>query len=351
MAHLMKRSNGYYYVKFRDDDGTWRTRSLGAKTERAANAKFKDWQAGRLKPPSPSPQAEPTPADDTLTFADLEKLVDAWAQVHRSRKQREVYGWALRSFETTTGIGAISLVTPEAVLDYRTARLASGVSNRTVNLAVQNCRIAVKIAIEQGRYAGPNPFANLKPLKEAAGQVRFLTKSQRSNVLEKAEQHSRNIFLFVALGLYAGLRKNEIVNARWAWLDFKVGTINIPAEDGPFRTKSRRPRFVPLHKDLRTILKRLRPRELEPDAYIIETWCRRGTNFYRWDCRRPFSAVVNAAGVPWCTPHILRHTFASHAVQAGVSLYKVAKWMGHSMAKVTELYAHLSPGDRDIDKI
>ena len=49
--------------------------------------------------------------------------------------------------------------------------------------------------------------------------------------------------------------------------------------------------------------------------------------------------------------HLFRHTFASRLVQAGVSLYKVAEWMGHSDVRTTRIYAHLAQGyDTDIER-
>jgi site-specific recombinase XerD len=41
--------------------------------------------------------------------------------------------------------------------------------------------------------------------------------------------------------------------------------------------------------------------------------------------------------------HSLRHTCASRLVNAGVDLYVVCKWLGHSSIQITERYAHLNP--------
>lgn len=50
------------------------------------------------------------------------------------------------------------------------------------------------------------------------------------------------------------------------------------------------------------------------------------------------------------TAHVMRHTFASIAVQSNVSIYKVARWMGDGVEVVEKHYAHLAPQDVDIEK-
>ena len=50
------------------------------------------------------------------------------------------------------------------------------------------------------------------------------------------------------------------------------------------------------------------------------------------------------------TAHVMRHTFASLLVQAGVSIYKVARWLGDGVEVVEDHYGHLAPKDSDIEK-
>jgi site-specific recombinase XerD len=57
---------------------------------------------------------------------------------------------------------------------------------------------------------------------------------------------------------------------------------------------------------------------------------------------RRFQTLVDRAGIAGVTLHTLRHTCASRLVQAGVDLYVVQKWLGHSTIVTTERYAHLS---------
>jgi site-specific recombinase XerD len=56
--------------------------------------------------------------------------------------------------------------------------------------------------------------------------------------------------------------------------------------------------------------------------------------FARAKCHRPTDGKV------W---HMLRHTFASHAMMSGASLYGVQRLLGHATPKMTQRYAHLSP--------
>ena len=70
---------------------------------------------------------------------------------------------------------------------------------------------------------------------------------------------------------------------------------------------------------------------------------------YRLDFRKTLNRLTGSIGLEWVTTHKLRHTFASQLAIGGVSIYKIKQWMGHSDIKTTEVYAHLSPEDDDIN--
>ena len=61
------------------------------------------------------------------------------------------------------------------------------------------------------------------------------------------------------------------------------------------------------------------------------------------------SIAPGSVGRGW---HLFRHTFASRAVQRGVPIFTLSKWLGHKDVKTTMIYAHLNPEyDPDIEKV
>jgi len=223
-----------------------------------------------------------------------------------------------------------------------------GQNNLTINNTCVQLRAIFGHAKKLGYFSGQNPFGRFPRLPVDDKEINFLSLEQRDELLERAKERGRDIHLIIAMGVFAGLRLNEILNARWSWVDFNKGCLVVQSESGGgFRTKRGRRRVVPLHDRLRKILGFYQGDE---NAFIVRPEKLREVHRHRYESKRTFRAVAEAAGVPWCTPHTLRHTFASHKVMAGVSLYKVAQWLGHSDTKTTAIYAHLAPQDDDINK-
>src|SRR5262245_51495704 len=60
--------------------------------------------------------------------------------------------------------------------------------------------------------------------------------------------------------------------------------------------------------------------------------------------RKGFAAAASAAGVPWWTPHVLRHTAAVWMAEDRLPMAEIAQYLGHTDSRITErVYARFSP--------
>ena len=58
-------------------------------------------------------------------------------------------------------------------------------------------------------------------------------------------------------------------------------------------------------------------------------------------------ARLESAGLPYLVPYSMRHTFASFAIAAGVSLFYLARLMGSSVEQIDKTYGHMLPESED----
>lgn len=157
--------------------------------------------------------------------------------------------------------------------------------------------------------------------------------TQEVQRLNSAIQQSENPQLkyIVALLLFTGCRKRELLDAKWEHVNLERRSWLIPT------SKSGKPRHVPLSDAALDVLDQLprfthcpyvlpNPQTLKPFNTVYQSW-------HTARCK---------AGLKDVRMHDLRHSFASFLVNAGRSLYEVQNLLGHSRVSTTQRYAHLS---------
>lgn len=82
------------------------------------------------------------------------------------------------------------------------------------------------------------------------------------------------------------------------------------------------------------------PARIDTPILFPNRWGER-LNFDNWRCRIWYPAL-EAAGIEQRGPYTLRHTFASEALAAGVSIFQLARLMGTSVAMIDRTYGHLA---------
>lgn len=338
MTSIYKRGK-LWYVKYKLD-GRWVYRSL--KTESKAQAELEK----RALTAALQGALEDQTAYE-LTFERLQELYSDWSKTMRSYRTLQARIRALCRFSSCFPGLLPEQVTTAHIEQFRKWFRGEGVKNRTINETIAGLSGVYSYAIKMGLLV-ENPFRKIEMLKESKKMPKWLTGDEIDRVMQAAEEDSVNAHLFFAIGIYAGLRKNEILNARWGWFDFRLDFLHV--QSGPyFELKDQEDRTVPLHRKLKAILERYRPEEKVLDGYLIAPQNKPKKEGYRFEIRKTYARVIRAAGVPWCNPHILRHTFASQLVAAGTDLYKVSTWLGHQSYQTTQIYAHLRPSDPDIN--
>ncbi len=212
---------------------------------------------------------------------------------------------------------------------------------KSTNAPGLNRRIrALKTAMRQAEFwdlIPPQNWRKVSQFKEKRGRVDFYTPEEIKQMLMYLPSYR----LVILLGCQAGLRRGEMANLKWQDVDFKNNQIYIP----PNKTENYR--YVPLATDLKKELEKQQKKA--KTEFVLEALgeCPRNSNYFLTAAFKKAlkDSPFNRKGKGIGSLHILRHTFASHLVQAGVDLYKVSKLLGHQSIQMTEIYAHLAPQD------
>ena len=179
-------------------------------------------------------------------------------------------------------------------------------------------------------------------------KTKTLSAKQIEDLLEKCEDRELKLILF--LGFDCGLRKEEIVQARPHWINFSAGNLTVQPWLEPvgfWTIKDRDKRTIPLTKRFLTFLATYDPL---PSPYLVAPGARAKKQISRYNFRKRFDSYLKTHGLEWVTPKVMRESFGSVRVSAGVPMSKVSKWLGHSSMDTTmDHYIAFDPKDKDID--
>ena len=227
-------------------------------------------------------------------------------------------------------------------------------SETTAHSYMMTLRAFFRWAVEVRRVRFDNPVERLEFARiEHKARKEFCDKATKNALLAAAVNDDLRFILFC--GFDAGLRRDEISEARRDWFDLERGSLQVRNADGQrlrtgerkFRVKNGKQRHVPLTHPFRAFLKQYL-QGLHPLDYVLKPEVRYGAARYRYDFRRPFKDFMTAQQLSWVTPHVMRHSFASALKTAGKSIAKIADWLGDTERVTERNYAHLLPDDEDI---
>lgn len=208
---------------------------------------------------------------------------------------------------------------------YKAERKAEA-SPATINREIACLKTLFNKAIEWGKIE-INSLRTVKKLRENNARERILTAEEARRLIECASPGIRPILL---IALNTGMRRNEILNLKWADVDLVKGFILISD------SKSGKSRKVPMNA---AVFETFRGRSRDSEYVFYNP----KTKNHIKDIKTAFKAACRRAEIKGLRLHDLRHTAASKMIEAGVDLVTVSKILGHASIQMTMRYAHPTP--------
>lgn len=162
---------------------------------------------------------------------------------------------------------------------------------------------------------------------------KVIAKPHLQQMLSGIDNPKHKLALSLIYGL--GLRRSELVNLKMAHIDFHRGAVTI------LNAKGQKDRMLPLSDKQAAMVKRYIAGK-PPTTYVIEGQ-KKGRPYSTTSIEKIFDKYMKKV-VPahTYTPHCLRHSYATHLLEAGVDLRYIQELLGHKSSKTTERYTWVS---------
>jgi integrase/recombinase XerD len=247
----------------------------------------------------------------------------------------------LATFADARGKAVLALGQAE-VAEYIGWLRGQGLSPRSQARHVHSARGFFRFAVREG-LVDRDPLENLRPPKAFRPLPRCLTAAQVEALLASPKTDGpvglRDRAMLEVM--YAtGLRASEVTSLEWANVDLELGLVRVFG-------KGRKERLVPLGREagrwVRRYLDEARGRLAKGAASKVLFLSKRGGALSPtglWGIVRRHA--VGAGVARTLSPHVLRHSFASHLLERGADLRALQAMLGHSDISTTQIYTHVT---------
>lgn len=210
---------------------------------------------------------------------------------------------------------------------------------KNISISQQNQRInAIKFYYEKVLGREKQYYELHRPKKEHK-LPKVLSKKEIKRIFDVTKNLKHRCILMLIYS--AGLRRSELLNLLPDDIDSERMVIHING------AKGKKDRISLLSDNLLQLLRQYY-KEYRPKKYLFE-----GQNGGRYSASSVANILKKAAikeGIRKnVTPHMLRHSFATHLLEQGTDLRYIQELLGHDSSKTTDIYTHVSK--KAIDKI
>ena len=218
----------------------------------------------------------------------------------------------------------------------------SGLSNRSINRKVSVLRSYFNFLLKIGEI-DKSPLKNHKPLKEEK-KVQVPFSEKEINLLLdgdffKKDYEGTMIKTLIELFYSTGLRLSEVTNLKNMSVDLVNKKIKVLG-------KRNKERIIPIIEPLKNQLLKFQEQKKqiingpESDFFFVNEKNTKLKNIYVYKVVNNYLNKVSTKSKR--SPHMLRHSFATHLLNRGADINSVKELLGHTSLAATQIYTHSS---------
>lgn len=257
------------------------------------------------------------------------------------------YDLDLRDFEaflSQEGITNIRMVNYQVARRFITYLYRKNLARSTINRKISALRSFFRFLVSE-HYAEDNPFLLLTLPKRQNKMPRFFHEEEIAAIFDAIDCSTplgRRNYAIVDLLYGCGLRVSELVDLD---IDDILWDLNVLVIHG----KGNKDRYVPLNQTTRETLEKYIS-DTRPELAMLSKsntkavfLNHRGNRLTTRGVRDILSRVIkDASGITNISPHMLRHSFATHLLDHGADIRSVQALLGHESLSTTQIYTHVS---------
>ena len=200
-------------------------------------------------------------------------------------------------------------------------------SNSYVNQAINAIKFYYEVVLGM-----PNRFYEIERPRKESKLPKVISKEEILSIIENTNNIKHRCIVQLLYG--SGLRRSELLNLKLDDIDSKRMLVRVVGSKG--------------NKDRLTLLSKTALNDLrkyytkyEPHIYLFEG--KKGIKYSGASVLKIVKTAAEKARIrTTVTPHVLRHSFATHLLESGTDLRQIQVLLGHGSTKTTEIYTHVA---------
>jgi len=235
-----------------------------------------------------------------------------------------------------------ALISPAMVRSWMASMSLIKMQPKSINRKISSLKSYFKYCLQQG-FISSNPAKNVQVLKSRKRLPSYIEQDSMEKLLLHTpfpdDWNGNTEYMIITLLYHTGIRVSELVN-------LKLSHVDLPRSQIKVLGKGNKERIIPIGKELvekigEYLAKRTEiASEIQSETLVLNIKGKSLSARQVYDIVKKHLSTVTTAEKK--SPHVLRHSFATHLTGNGAELNAVKELLGHSSLAATQVYTHNS---------